>query len=58
LDWTNLSGNEDVPLSVDLIKRFEDYWYWQSLYYNPGISFRKELPILFPKEKRWDNVYV
>src|SRR6185437_10875217 len=54
LNWSKagLSGNNSLPWSIALIKRFEDRWVWTSLSKNVYLPWSIELIAHF--EGRWD----
>ncbi len=53
IQWESISQSDDLfKWSYDLIKRYQDYWYWKYLSENEAIPWTLELLADF--EERWD----
>ena len=49
----NLSSNQNLPWSIELIEKYQDRWSWWSLCLNPGIQWDEEMIAHFEPFIRW-----
>ena len=57
LDWESISSNRKVKWSADLIKKYQDKWYWFNLWSNQSIlCWDAELLEEFKDKVVWDFI--
>ncbi|HNJ87171.1 MAG TPA: hypothetical protein PKU92_11355, partial [Agitococcus sp.] len=54
-DWKELSNNEALPWSLELIERFDDKWDWERLSNNEALPWSLELIERFEDKWRWSG---
>ena len=42
VDWSNASKSQSIDFTIELVKRYEDKWYWHEL--SKNLKFREDIP--------------
>lgn len=56
LNWEILSSNCKLPLNIDFIEKYSDYWDWDWLSMNQGLPWSVDLILKFQNEFGWYNI--